>query len=262
MDLQLHGKRALVLAGSSGLGRAIALELAREGASVALCSRSLARADEAVAAIRAETGADVHAFEADVAVASELERLVAAAAETLGGLDILVCNAGGPPPGNFATLDDDAWRRGFELTLMSVVRSIRHAKPHLAAGEGGSVLVLGSSSVKQPLPNLLISNVYRPGIHGLVKHLSGEFAADGIRVNMLSPGRIHTDRIDQLDAANAERLGKTVEEIRAASVAQIPLGRLGTPEEFARVATFLVSPAASYMTGSSLIVDGGLVKAL
>src|SRR5690625_476859 len=262
MDLQLKGRRALVLAGSSGLGRAVALELAREGASVALCSRSLERAEAAAADIRGETGAQVHAFEADVAVASDLERLVAAAAETLGGIDVLVCNAGGPPPGNFSTLDDDAWRRGFELTLMSVVRSIRHARPHLAEGEGGAVLVLGSSSIKQPLPNLLISNVYRPGIQGLVKHLSGEFAVQGIRVNMLSPGRIHTDRIDQLDAANAERLGKSVEEVRAESVAQIPLGRLGTPEVFGRVAAFLVSPAASYMTGSSLIVDGGMVKAL
>lgn len=261
MNLELSGKRALVLAGSSGLGKAVALELAREGAHVALCSRSQDRADEAARDIRDETGTTVHAFEADVAVAADLERLVASATEALGGLDVLVCNAGGPPPGNFGTLDDDAWRRGFELTLMSVVRSVRLAKPFLADG-GGSVLVLGSSSVKQPLPNLLISNVYRPGIQGLVKHLSDELAADGIRVNMLSPGRIHTDRIDQLDAANAERTGSSVKEVREKSVAQIPLGRLGTPEEFARVAAFLVSSAASYMTGSSVLVDGGAVKAL
>lgn len=257
MDMQLKGKRALVLASSSGLGKAVALELAREGAAVAVCSRSLERAEAAAADIRAETGAEVFAFEADVAVAADIERLVAAAVEALGGLDLLVCNAGGPPPGNFATLADDAYLRGFELTLMSVVRSIRHAKDHLQAAGSGSILVLGSSSVKQPLPNLLISNVYRPGIQALVKHLSAEFAEDGIRINMLSPGRIHTDRIDQLDAANAERLGKTVEEVRAESVAQIPLGRLGTPAEFAKVAVFLLSGAASYVTGSSLIVDGG-----
>lgn len=262
MDMQLKGKRALVLASSSGLGKAVALDLAREGAAVAVCSRSLERAEAAAADIRAETGAEVFAFEADVAVAADIERLVAAAVEALGGLDLLVCNAGGPPPGNFATLADDAYLRGFELTLMSVVRSIRHAKDHLQAAGSGSILVLGSSSVKQPLPNLLISNVYRPGIQALVKHLSAEFAEDGIRINMLSPGRIHTDRIDQLDAANAERLGKTVEEVRAESVAQIPLGRLGTPAEFAKVAVFLLSGAASYVTGSSLIVDGGMIRAL
>lgn len=262
MDLKLKGKRALVLAASSGLGRAVALGLAREGVRVALCSRSQERAASAAEAIHSETGAEIHAFKADVADRASLEVLVMNSVEALGGLDLLVCNAGGPPPGGFDVLDEDAWQRGFQLTLMSVVRSVREALPHLQAGDSGSVLVLGSSSVKQPIPNLLLSNVYRPGIQGLVKHLSGELAGDGIRVNMLSPGRVLTDRIRQLDAANAEKQGRSVEEVREESVKQIPLGRLGDPEEFANAAVFLLSGAASYVTGSSLIVDGGMVRAL
>src|SRR5690625_1176647 len=262
MELGLEGKRAVVLAASSGLGRATALGLAREGTRVALCSRSLERAETAAEEIRAETGTEVHAFEADVADAESLKPFTAAAAAALGGVDLLVCNAGGPPPGGFEALDEDAWRRAVELTLMSVVRSVRETLPHLREAGGGAVLVLGSSSVKVPIPNLLLSNVYRPGIQGLVKHLSAELAGDGIRVNMLSPGRVLTDRIEELDAAAAERLGRSVTEVRADSVRQIPLGRLGDPAEFANAAVFLLSGAASYVTGSSLIVDGGAVRAL
>ncbi|HLR47218.1 MAG TPA: SDR family oxidoreductase [Deinococcales bacterium] len=262
MELELNGKRALVLAASSGLGRAVALGLAREGARVALCSRSLPRAQEAAEAIAAETGGEVHAFEADVADAASLAAFIDAGAAALGGVDLLVCNAGGPPPGGFEALDEEKWHRAFELTLMSVVRSVRESLPHLREAGGGSVLVLGSSSVKVPIPNLLLSNVYRPGIQGLVKHLSAELAGDGIRVNMLSPGRILTDRIEELDAAAAERSGRTAAEVRADSVRQIPLGRLGEPGEFANAAVFLLSGAAAYVTGSSLIVDGGAVRAL
>lgn len=262
MDLGLTGKRALVLAASSGLGKATALELSREGAVVAICSRNQGRADAAAEEIRAETGGTVYPFVADVASEASLEQLLDTASKALGGLDILVCNAGGPPPGNFETLDEAAWSRAFELTLMSVTRSIRFALPHFRSTGSGSVLVLGSSSVKQPLPNLLLSNVFRPGIQALVKHLSAELAGDSVRVNMLSPGRILTDRTRQLDAARAEREGIPLEEVQAASVAQIPMGRLGEPAEFGRVATFLVSEAASYMTGSSVLVDGGSVRAL
>jgi 3-oxoacyl-[acyl-carrier protein] reductase len=258
----LAGKRALVLAASSGLGKAVATELSREGAAVALCSRDSGRAEAAAAGIRAETGGTVHSFTADVADGASIVNLVESSAAALGGIDLLVCNAGGPPPGGFATLDEAAWRTGFELTLMSVIRSIHAVLPHFRSAGGGSVLVLGSSSVKQPLPNLLLSNVFRPGIQALVKHLSGELAGDNVRVNMLSPGRILTDRTRQLDAARAEREGRPLEEVQADSVAQIPLGRLGDPAEFARVAVFLASPAASYMTGSSVLVDGGMVRAL
>lgn len=262
MDLDLTHKRALVLAASSGLGRATALELAREGATVALCSRDAARAEETARAIREATGATVHAFEADVADAISLQALFRAATDALGGLDVLVNNAGGPPPGQFESVDEAAWDRAYQLTLQSVVRSVRLAIPHLRTAGGGSILTLASSSVQQPIPNLLLSNVFRPAVRALSKHLAEEYAPDGIRVNVLSPGRVHTPRIDQLDAANAERTGRTVEEVRTATVANIPLGRLGDPAEFGRVAAFLSSPAASYVTGEHLLVDGGLIRGM
>jgi 3-oxoacyl-[acyl-carrier protein] reductase len=262
MDLGLTGSRALVTAASSGLGFATAHALAREGARVAICSRDGARAEAAAERIAADTGASVHAFVADVAVTADLERLVAAAERALGGLDVLVNNAGGPPTGGFDSLDDDDWRRGFELTLMSVVRTTRLALPLLERSGGGSVLTLLSSSVKQPIPNLLISNVYRPGLAGLTKSLAIDLAPRGIRVNGLAPGRIGTERTHELNAALAERQGTTPEEVMRASVANIPMGRLGRPEEFGRVAAFLCSPAASYVTGHVMIVDGGSVRAL
>ncbi|HLU83410.1 MAG TPA: SDR family oxidoreductase, partial [Trueperaceae bacterium] len=262
MDLGLTGKRALVLAGSAGLGFAVARQLSLEGARVTLCSRDLNRARSAAAEIAAETGGTVAGEMADVADASSLERLFASTVATMGGLDVLVCNAGGPPPGGFKSLAEESWDHAYQLTLMSVVRSVRLALPHFTETGGGSVLVLGSSSVKQPIPNLLLSNVFRPAIHGLVKHLTEELAPAGVRVNMLSPGRVLTGRIEQLDAAQAKREDRSVEEVRADSVGRIPLGRLGTPEEFGKVAAFMVSDAASYLTGSSLLVDGGMVRAL
>ena len=262
MNLGLEGKRALVLASSSGLGRAVALELAREGARVAVCSRDRARVDAAAAAIREETGGQAKGYVVDVADDASLAKLVADAASDMGGLDLLVCNAGGPPPGNFRALDADKWDTAYQLTLQSVVRSIRHALPHLEAGDDPAILAIASSSVKRPIPNLLLSNVFRPAIAALTNALSDEFAAAGIRVNCLSPGRIHTDRVDALDRAKAERQGKSFDEVRSASLATIPMGRLGDTAEFGRVAAFLLSPAASYVTGSSVLVDGGMVRSL
>jgi len=262
MDLGLTGKRALVLAASSGLGRATATELAREGAQVALCSRELDRAKAAAADIHRETGAVVHAFECDVADGAALEKLFEDAVAAMGGLDLLVSNAGGPPPGGFAGADEAAWDRAYQLTLQSVVRSARLALPHLQQAGGGSILALASSSVVQPIPNLLLSNVFRPAVRAPCKHLAEEYAGDGVRVNVLSPGRVLTPRIDQLDAANAKKTGKTPEQVRADAVSKIPLGRLGDPAEFGRVAAFLSSPAASYVTGEHVLVDGGLIRSL
>ncbi len=262
MDLNLNGKRALVLAASSGLGRASATELAREGARVALCSRDAERARATAAEIAAETGAEVHGFAADVADADSLHAAFEAASDALGGLDVLVTNAGGPPPGNFDGTDEAAWDKAYQLTLQSLVRSARAAIPHFRAAGGGSIVALASSSVVQPIPNLLLSNVFRPAVRALCKHLAEEWASDGVRVNVVSPGRVQTPRVDQLDAAKAEKTGSTPEEVRAASVAQIPLGRLGDPAEFGRVVAFVASPAASYLTGTHLLVDGGLVRAL
>lgn len=262
MDLDLTDARALVLAGSSGLGRAVAAELAREGARVVLCSRDAERAETAASEIRAETDREVYGVEADVADAASVKALVDGAAERLGGLDVLVTNAGGPPPGNFADTDEDAWDRAYALTLQSVARSVRHALPHLRASDRAAVLSLASSSVVQPIPNLLLSNVFRPAVRALAKHLAEELAPDGVRVNVLSPGRIHTARVDALDGAKAEREGRDVDDVRAEAVGRIPAGRLGQPVEFGRVAAFLCSPSASYVTGTHLLVDGGLVRAL
>lgn len=262
MDLGLKDKRAFVSASSAGLGYATALALAQEGAAVAVCSRDAERAGAAARSIADATGATVHALVGDVAVAADVERLVAEAAEALGGLDAVVNNAGGPPPGGFDALDDAAWERGFQLTLMSVVRTLRHALPHLEASGGGSVLTLLSSSVKQPIPNLLLSNVYRPGLVGFTKSLAIDLAPKGVRVNGLAPGRILTERTLQLNAALAERTGKSTDQVMKESVAAIPMGRLGEPEEFARVAAFLSSPAASYVTGHVMIADGGSIRAL
>ena len=261
MNFGLTGKRALVLASSSGLGFASAQALAAEGATVAVCSREQARAGEAADKIKAATDAEVFAYEVDVAEADSLESLFKKATSDLGGLDILICNAGGPPPGGFSALDEDKWDFAYQLTLQSVVRSVRLALPHLKQ-QGGSVLVIGSSSMKQPIPNLMLSNVFRPAIQGLCKTLASELAPDGIRVNCISPGRIETERINQLDEANAKKQNISLEEVKQRSLESIPMGRLGDPEEFGKVAAFLCSEAASYMTGSTLYVDGGSVKAL
>ena len=261
MNFGLTGKRALVLASSSGLGFASAQALAAEGATVAVCSREQARAGEAADKIKAATDTEVFAYEVDVSNAESLETLFKKATSDLGGLDILICNAGGPPPGGFSALDEDKWDFAYQLTLQSVVRSVRHALPHLKEN-GGSILVIGSSSMKQPIPNLMLSNVFRPAIQGLCKTLASELAPDGIRVNCISPGRVATERIAQLDEALAKRQNLSIEKVKQRSLESIPMGRLGDPEEFGKVAAFLCSEAASYMTGSTVYVDGGSVKAL
>lgn len=262
MDLGLKGRRALVTAASAGLGYAIAEELAAEGAEVALCSRELDRAVAAAERISTKTGAPVHAFAADVADADSLAHLFEAALAKLGGLDVLVNNAGGPPPGTFLDTNEASWLRGYELTLMSVVRSVKLALPAFEAAGGGRVLTVMSSSVKQMLPNLLLSNVYRPALVGLTKSLAVELGPKNIQVLGIAPGRIATERTDQLDQAAANKSGKSFAEVRAASVATIPAGRLGQPEEFGRVGAFLCSPAAHYMSGSVVLVDGASVRAL
>ncbi|GGR06229.1 SDR family oxidoreductase [Deinococcus ruber] len=262
MDLQLNGKTALVTAGSSGLGFGCALELAREGARVALCSRELDRAQDAAERIQQETGQSVLAFAADVARSEDLEALFAAVGEAFGRLDVLICNAGGPPAGRFEVLAEGHWELAFQLTLMSVVRSVRLALPLMQAAGGGRVLTITSSSVKRPIDNLTLSNTFRPAVQGLCKSLSLELSAHNIQVNSLAPGRIETERINQLDDLAASRKGVNRADVRAESERDIPMGRLGQPEEFGRVAAFLCSPAAAYINGSSLLVDGGAVTSL
>lgn len=262
MDLGLTNKVALVLASSGGLGYATAYALAAEGAHVLVSSRSLERARTAAQRITQETSAQVDAFEVDVADANSLAKLFGNVQAATGGIDILVCNAGGPPAGSFSKLSEEQWDAAYQLTMQSVVRSVRLALPQMQARGGGTILALASSSVKSPIPNLLLSNVFRPAVNALCKSLSIELAEDHIRVNCISPGRIETDRTIALDEARAVREGRSFEEVREDSIKQIPLGRLGNLDEFGRVAAFLCSDAASYMTGSSVLVDGGMVRAL
>ena len=262
MDLELTGKVALVTAASKGLGRATATRLAAEGARVMISSRGEEQLAKTAAEITAATGTQVEYCPADVADAEGLARLLQETEQRLGGVDVLVNNAGGPPPGGFDALDDDTWHLAHELNLMSTVRLIRGVLPHMREQGWGRIVTIASSSIKQPIENLLLSNTYRVAILGLAKSLAIEFAPDGVLINTVGPGRIDTDRVAGLDAGRAAKGGISVEEVRAQTAKSIPLGRYGTPEEFANVAAFLVSGANTYLTGQAFLVDGGMVKAI
>jgi 3-oxoacyl-[acyl-carrier protein] reductase len=262
MDLELTGKVALVTAASKGLGRATATQLAAEGARVMISSRGEEQLAKTAAEIAEATGARVEFCPADVSDAAELARVLQETEQRLGGVDVLVNNAGGPRPGGFDALDDAAWQEAFELNLMSSVRLIRGVLPHMRRQGWGRIVTIASSSIKQPIENLLLSNTYRVAILGLAKSLAIEFAPHGVLINTVGPGRIATDRVAGLDATRAKQAGITVEEVRAQTEKAIPLGRYGTAEEFAKVAAFLVSGANTYLTGQHFLVDGGMVKAI
>lgn len=256
MDLGLAGARALVGGGSGGLGGAIAEVLVAEGASVALAARPSDRLDAAVGRLSGRA----LATPADLATPAGPGAAVDAAVDAMGGLDLLVVNSGGPPPGTFEELDEAAWQRAIDGTLWSALRLIRAALPHLRASDRPAILVILSSSVREPIPGLTTSNLIRPGLVGLVKSLVPEIVP--VRINGVAPGRIATDRIAQIDTARAESTGEPVEQVRAATVAKIPLARYGERSELGRVGAFLLSPAASYVTGAIVPVDGGMVRAL
>lgn len=262
MDLGLQGEVALVAASSKGLGRAAAEQLAAEGASVMLTSRDSVELDRAASQIRDSTGAEVACEPADLTRTEDIEPLLEKTRERFGPVSVLVTNSGGPPAGGFEDFDDAAWQGAFELNLMSAVRLIRATLPQMRDRGYGRIVNFTSSSIKQPIDGLLLSNVFRVAVLGLAKSLSSELARDNILVNTLGPGRINTDRVVSLDSGRAEREGITPEEVKQQAQARIPLGRYGEPEEFARVAAFLASPANTYVTGQSLLADGGMVKAL
>jgi 3-oxoacyl-[acyl-carrier protein] reductase len=262
MDLGLDGARALVCGASRGLGLATAQVLAAEGAQVAINGRNIERLEAAVRQIRSRTSARVVSIAGDVALAEGPSSVVADAVAQLDGLDVLVTNSGGPPPGRFEEFDDAAWQSSFELLVLSSVRLVRAALPALRASKRAAVLAITSYSIKQPLPNLILSNSLRAAVAGMMKSLALELGGQGIRFNCILPAWTDTERVQQLMQDRALRTGTSAEEETRKQAADSPLGRIARPEEFARAAAFLCSPAASYITGAMLTVDGGMYKGL
>ncbi len=260
MDLGLKGKVALVAASSKGLGYGVAKALAAEGAKVSLCSRSADAVSAAANTLSDDYGAETLASACDVRLLGDIQAWVDKTVAAWGQIDCLLVNAGGPPAKTVKELSEADWQAAFELTLLSSVRMISCALPAMNAG--GSILTVTSGSVREPIPRLALSTVMRAGVAGLVKTLADELAGDGIRVNNLVPGRIDTDRVAQLDAVTSEKLGISIEEVRQRSLAGIPLGRYGTIDDFGAAGAFLLSPAASYITGATLRVDGGAARAI
>jgi len=262
MELGLRSKVAMIGGASKGLGYAVARALAGEGASVSIASRDREAIARAAEKISTETGARVHAVAADLSRADDIARWHAETMATFGGVDALYANTGGPPTGTALSFDDAAWQSAFDLLLMSVVRTVRIVVPSMKARGGGAILIGTSSSVKEPIPNLALSNVLRSAVTSLAKTLALDLAPDRIRVNTLIPGRIETDRLRYLDEINAKRSSTTLDEHRSRVIATVPLGRYGSPDEFGRAGAFLLSDAASYITGAHIQVDGGLIKGM
>ncbi len=260
MDLKLSGKTALVTGASRGLGYATALGLAEEGCQVAINSRDAESISTAADKIRAATRATILPLPGDVTDPATADRLVQQTVAEFAGLDLLVTNSGGPPAGKFVDFDDDTWERAVELSLLSHVRLIRAAIPFLRHSSAASVLTITSYSVKQPIPNLVLSNSIRAATVGLTKSLALELGSEGIRFNSILPAWTETERVYELMAHRARISGATIEEEIARQSKDSAFNRMGAPEEFANAAVFLLSPAASYITGVMLSVDGGMYK--
>lgn len=260
MDLGLKQKVALVTGASRGLGFAIAQLLAEEGAQVVINSRNPQRLQEAAGLIRQKTGQEVIIFAGDVTQPEVPPQLIEHIVTRYSRLDILVTNAGGPPPGAFESFDDESWYKAIDLSFMSQVRLIRAALPHLKNSSSASVLTITSISVKQPVPNLVLSNSIRAATVGLTKSLALELGYQGIRFNSILPSWTETERVIELMSARAKANGTSIEEEMEKQSRESVFGRMAKPEEFARAAVFLVSPAASYLTGVMLAVDGGMYK--
>jgi 3-oxoacyl-[acyl-carrier protein] reductase len=257
MDLGLSGKVGIVAAASKGLGKAVAFRLSQEGMRVAICARDEQTLHATAQQIRARTHNEVLAIRADVTRYDDIKNLVAQTVKSFGGVDVLVTNAGGPPPGNFFAFEDSAWEQAFQLTLMSVVRLCREAIPHMRQRGGGRIINIASVSVKQPIENLILSNSLRLAVVGLAKSLANELAPMKITVNTVCPGPTQTERMEQLLRASGN-----IEEARRFWTKDIPMGRMGQPEELADLVAFLASENARYITGTVIQVDGGLVKSV
>jgi 3-oxoacyl-[acyl-carrier protein] reductase len=262
VDLGHDGKVAWVLGASSGLGRSCAVALGREGARVAVSARREDELKNVATEIAGETGNESIAVPCDVTDAEAITSAARRVRSELGPVDILVSNAGGPPPGTFEDLDEDALHGAFTLTTASAWRLAKSVVPDMRAGSGGCLLFLTSGSTKEVIPNLLLSNMMRAAVVGMAKSLSKELGPSGIRVVCVAPGRIETDRLQQLDEAASRRTGKSVEQIRKELQATIPLGRYGRPQEFGDVVAFLASERASFINGVTVVVDGGMLNGI
>jgi 3-oxoacyl-[acyl-carrier protein] reductase len=262
MNLGLNGKVAMIGGGSRGLGLAVARALAGEGAQVSIASRNPDAIKAAGARIQQESGGQVLTFAADLASDTAIAKWHRTTVDRFGPVDLLFTNSGGPPAGRVLDFDDAGWRAAFELLLLSVIRQVRLVVPSMQARGGGAILMSTSSAVKEPIANIALSNVVRASVAALAKTLALELAASKIRVNQLVPGRIGTDRVREIDEINAKKAGISPDEQRQRSVSTIPLGRYGEPDEYGRMAAFLLSDAAAYITGASVQVDGGLVRGL
>ncbi|MDQ6693796.1 MAG: SDR family oxidoreductase [Chloroflexota bacterium] len=262
MEMGIKGTVALVTASSQGIGKAIAIALGLEGAKVAMCARHEDELEVAASEVRGMGGGEVLSIVADLSREADIKRLVAKTAERFGVIDILVNNAGGPPPGEFVEQSDDEWQHAFDLNLMSTVRLIRETLPHMQKSGRGRIINLTSTSVKQPIEGLILSNSIRAAVVGMAKTLSWELAPYGITVNNIAPGRVSTARTKQLDEARAAKEGISVAEAHNLNVGQIPLGRYGTPQEVANMVVFLAADKSSYVTGTTISVDGGLTRSI
>ena len=260
MDLRLNEKAAFIAGASRGLGYAVAKGLLQEGCKVVINSRNEERVITAAEKLRKETGGIVFPVPGDVTDPNIPSALIAETVKFFGGIDLLVTNASGPPPGQFDSFNDEAWQKAIDLSLMSHVRLIKAALPYLKKSDIASVLTITSYSVKQPIPNLVLSNSIRSATIGLTKTLALELGGEGIRFNSILPSWTITERVTQLMTDRAERNGTTLEQEIQKQAQESVLGRMGTPEEFANAAVFLLSPAASYITGVMLTVDGGMYK--
>ncbi len=260
MDLHLQGQRALVTGASRGLGFATARGLVNEGCAVTINSRNPEKLDKALQRLVGEAQTPVFACPGDLADPAFCQQLVEDSAAQMGGIDLLVTNAGGPPAGSFESFDDTAWEQAIELSFLSHMRLIRAALPYLRESLAASVLTVTSYSVKQPIPKLILSNSIRAATVGLTKTLALELGHEGIRFNSILPGWTETERVYELMKYRTETNHTTFEEEMQTQMANCPLGRMASPEEFANVAVFLLSPAAGYVTGAMLAVDGGMYK--
>lgn len=260
MDLGLKNKVALVAASSKGLGYGVAKALAANGAKVSLCSRTEGDVAAAARSLADDYGVETLASACDVRLVEDIQAWVDTTVAAWGAIDCLLVNAGGPPAKTLKEVSDDDFQAAFELTLLSSFRMIRLSIPHMTGG--GSILTVTSGSVREPITRLGLSTIMRAGVAGMVKTLADELAGDGIRLNNLVPGRIDTDRVAQLDAVTSQKTGLSIKAVQERARAGIPLGRYGTIDDFGAAGAFLLSPAASYITGATLRVDGGAARSI